>query len=39
MYCTNCGKKMIFPTTDTDAYCIECAKELGVCSHCGSEMD
>lgn len=37
--CKECGKEMIFPTTDTNEYCPECAKKLNVCEHCGSEMD
>lgn len=37
--CTSCGKNMIFPSTDTDDYCIDCAKKLNVCKHCGSIMD
>jgi NADH pyrophosphatase NudC (nudix superfamily) len=38
-YCGICGKKMTFPTTDTDKVCKECAKENGLCKHCGGRMD
>jgi len=38
-HCEKCGKEMIFPTTDTDQYCKTCAIELGICRHCGSEID
>lgn len=37
--CINCGKEMEFPTTDTDDLCLQCAKELNVCKHCGARMD
>lgn len=37
--CSNCGKEMNFATTDTDELCIQCAKELNVCKHCGGKMD
>lgn len=37
--CKTCGKEMIFPSTDTDLYCVECAKKMNICKHCGSEMD
>ena len=37
--CANCGKEMDFPTTDTDDLCLQCAKELDCCKHCGAKMD
>ena len=37
--CTKCGKEMTFPSTVVDTYCIDCAKELGVCKMCGKPMD
>ena len=37
--CENCEKEMTFATTDTDNFCIECAKKLNVCKHCGQIMD
>lgn len=38
-HCGICGKKMTFPTTDTDKICIDCAKENNLCKHCGGRMD
>ena len=37
--CKKCGKEMEFPSTVVDTYCIDCAKELGVCKMCGKPMD
>ncbi len=37
--CHKCGKEMVFPTTMTDALCLECAKKLNLCKHCGATMD
>lgn len=37
--CHECGKEMVFPTTMTDALCLECAKKLNLCKHCGATMD
>lgn len=37
--CKGCNKKLDFPSTDTDEYCLDCAKKINVCKHCGSEMD
>jgi hypothetical protein len=37
--CGICGKKIIFPTTDTDKVCKECSIENGLCKHCGGRMD
>ena len=37
--CANCGKEMDFPTTDADDLCLQCAKELDCCKHCGAKMD
>jgi hypothetical protein len=38
-YCGICGKKMTFPTSNTDKLCIDCAKIHGLCKHCGGRMD
>jgi hypothetical protein len=38
-YCGICGKKMTFPTTDTDKVCLSCARIHGLCKHCGGRMD
>lgn len=37
--CKNCGKELTFANSDTDDYCLECAKKNNICKHCGSEMD
>lgn len=37
--CECCGKDMSFATTDTDDFCIDCAKKFEVCKHCGQIMD
>lgn len=37
--CEYCEKEMTFATTDTDSFCIECARKLNVCKHCGQVMD
>lgn len=37
--CNSCNKEMSFPTTDTDDLCMQCAKELNCCKHCGQKMD
>jgi hypothetical protein len=37
--CQLCNKEMLFPTTNTDYYCDECAIELNICKHCGARMD
>ena len=37
--CNKCGIEMTFPSTSTDKYCKDCAKELNVCKHCGAKMD
>jgi hypothetical protein len=37
--CSYCEKEMMFPTTDRDKYCPECAKKIMACKHCGARMD
>ena len=37
--CKTCGKELVSANSDTDVYCISCAKENNVCKHCGAEMD
>ena len=37
--CRRCAKPDFSANSDVDMYCIECAKELNVCKHCGSIMD
>ena len=38
-YCAECGKEMTFPSTNVDMYCIDCARKLNACKHCGKPMD
>lgn len=38
-YCSFCGEKMTFPTSDTDRICTECSKQNHLCKHCGGKMD
>lgn len=38
-HCQNCHKEQTFVNSNTDKFCIDCAKELGVCKHCGADMD
>ena len=37
--CESCGKEQTFSNTNTDILCQECAKNMGVCKHCGSDMN
>lgn len=37
--CEFCRTEMVFPTTDTDSYCSECAKRNELCKHCGATLD
>ena len=37
--CKECGHEMVFANSDIDKYCLDCAKKLNVCRHCGAEMD
>lgn len=37
--CSNCQEEKTYPTTYTDALCLECAKELELCKHCMSEIE
>ena len=36
--CGNCGVHLQYSNTDIDLLCKQCAKELGVCVHCGSKL-
>lgn len=38
-YCGICGKKMTFPTSDTDKVCLSCTRIHGLCKHCGGRID
>lgn len=37
--CNNCGKKEMYSSTVTNLYCLDCAKELGVCAYCSQDID
>ena len=37
--CGVCAAVMHFPSTRTDALCLACARRLGLCKHCGSDVD
>jgi ribosomal protein S27E len=37
--CALCNKTTVFPSTNTDILCPECAKEHNLCKHCGGDID
>ena len=37
--CACCEKKMYFGSTDVDILCIDCAKKLDLCKHCGGDIE
>jgi hypothetical protein len=37
--CKNCNKSIMHPNSNVDKYCMDCAKKLDVCVHCGAVMD
>jgi len=37
--CKNCNDEIIHHNSNVDKYCMDCAKELNICCHCGAEMD
>ena len=37
--CFECGKDLLFSSTDKDKYCPECAKTNRVCKHCGCDIN
>jgi len=37
--CKNCKEEVMHHNSDIDKYCMKCAEELNICSHCGAEMD
>lgn len=37
--CKNCNKEQTYGNTCVDKYCIDCAKQLKICKHCGAKMD
>lgn len=37
--CGVCDAEMRFCSTCTDAVCLSCAKRLGLCKHCGGDID
>lgn len=36
--CINCGKTMMFASSNTDVLCEECAIKLNLCKHCGANI-
>ena len=37
--CGCCGKEQCYASTCTDVLCLDCAKELTLCKHCGALID
>lgn len=37
--CLKCNIELISGNTNTDVYCIRCAKMINKCASCGNEMD
>lgn len=37
--CATCDEVMRFSSTNTDLLCLKCAKRMGLCKHCGSDVD
>lgn len=37
--CMSCGKPQTYGSTSTDALCLECAQETGLCKHCGGDRE
>lgn len=33
--CVECGKQMIFSSSDVDQFCSECSNLFGICCRCG----
>lgn len=36
--CMRCGEMQTYGSTNTDALCLPCAKETGLCKHCGGDL-
>lgn len=37
--CSYCMKATTFPSTETDEFCVDCAKSFVICKRCGAELD
>lgn len=37
--CMCCGALQTYGSTNTDALCLECAKETKLCKHCGGDVE
>lgn len=37
--CATCDEAMQYGSTCTDLLCLKCAKKMGLCRHCGSDID
>ena len=36
--CMSCGKEEMYPSTNTDALCLDCARSHELCKHCGGDI-
>ncbi len=37
--CGSCGKEQSYGSTITDVLCLDCARELSLCKHCGADIN
>lgn len=37
--CMSCGRPEQYGSTNTDALCLACAQESGLCKHCGGNLE
>jgi hypothetical protein len=37
--CMCCGEMQTYGSTNTDALCLSCARETGLCKHCGGDRE
>lgn len=37
--CMSCGDEQMYGSTNTDALCMTCAMEHGLCKHCGGDLE
>ena len=37
--CMNCEKDVGYGSTNTDVLCLDCAKQLKLCKHCGGDLE
>lgn len=36
--CGKCGIDQVYSSTNTDVLCLDCAKKLALCKHCGADI-